>query len=195
MLRVFRRGKDLEHMIRDKSWRDIWSLVEEMRQEGSPVKSLVVVSGDVHHSYCMTANLSGKGRPKPEVLQITCSGFQTTIRKDFKSSLAEELSSITFDVGKRRLVPGFVQKNGTGTPDLVLYENAAAIVDVTMGAEVDVAVTYLTGSVAFAKQTKHVFRYSSRASYLQDGEPAVIAPYRIKLRSPVTGREASEQIA
>ena len=37
------------------------------------------------------------------MVQITCSGFQSTIGKDFKSSLAEELSSVTLDVGKRRL--------------------------------------------------------------------------------------------
>ena len=36
MLRVFRRGRDLEHMIRDRSWRDLWSLVEDMRKKGVP---------------------------------------------------------------------------------------------------------------------------------------------------------------
>ena len=32
LLRVFRRAKDLEHMIRDRSWRDLWDLVDAMRQ-------------------------------------------------------------------------------------------------------------------------------------------------------------------
>ena len=118
VLRTFRRAKDLEHMIRDKSWHNLWQIVQDMKAKGSAVKTVVLVSGDVHHSYCMTANLSGTGRPRPEVVQVTCSGLQTTIREDFKSSLAEELSSVTFDVGSRRLVPGFVLKHGTGTPDL-----------------------------------------------------------------------------
>ena len=39
MLRVFRRAKDLEHMIRDRSWRDLWSLVEDMRKKGSAVQT------------------------------------------------------------------------------------------------------------------------------------------------------------
>src|SRR6185312_9584747 len=34
---------------------------------------------------------------------------------------------------KRRLVPGFTAKAGTDSPDLVLYENAAALVDVNAG--------------------------------------------------------------
>ena len=65
MLHVFRRGRDLEHMIRDRSWRSFWALVEDMRKKGSAVKTLVLVSGDVHHSYCMTANPSSTGRPTP----------------------------------------------------------------------------------------------------------------------------------
>src|SRR4051812_29154651 len=152
LLRVFRRNNDLEHMIRDRSWRDLWSIVAAMHKCRSPVKTLVLVSGDVHHSYNMTANLSGRGRPLPELLQITCSGLQTTIRKTFARTLGEELGSLPFDVGSYRLVPGFVQKRGSGRPDLVLYENAVAIVDVTIGTEVGVVVTYLAG------QDEHIYR-------------------------------------
>jgi hypothetical protein len=174
MLHVFRRGRDLEHMIRDRSWRSFWALVDDMRKKGSPVKTLVLVSGDVHHSYCMTANASSQGRPTPELLQITCSGFQTTIRGSVKSWLAEQLSSLPFTVGKRHLVPGFVQKNGTGSPDLVLFENAAAIVDVAIGNEVDVHVTYLTASKDVRKQVRHIYKYTSDPKYLKsNGEPAV----------------------
>jgi hypothetical protein len=175
LLRVFRRAKDLEHMIRDRSWRDLWGLAEEMRKKGSPVKTLVLVSGDVHHSYNMTANLPGSGRPRPELVQITSSGLQTTIRKDFKTSLAEELSSLVFDVGRYRLVPGFVSKNDIGNPDLVLYENAVALVDVTMGLEVGLVVAGLAG------KEKHIYRYTSGAAYLEGGEPTVLVNYRRKL--------------
>ena len=171
LLRVFRRSNDLEHMIRDKSWRDLWSIVAAMRKGRSPVKTLVLVSGDVHHSYNMTANLSVRGRPTPELLQLTCSGLQTTIRKTFQRTLGEELGSLAFDVGPYRLVPGFVQKGGTGPPDLVLYENAVGIVDVTMGTDVDVVVTYLAGD------DQHIYRYTSGPAYMKGGVPAVLAPY------------------
>ena len=171
LLRVFRRAKDLEHMIRDKSWRDLWGLAAAMRQKGSPVKSMVLLSGDVHHSYCMTANLPGVGRPLPELVQITSSGVQTTIRGSKASWFAEKLGSLPFDVGKHRLVPGFMKKNDTGSPDLALYENAVAMVDVGLGGEVDVVVRHLAGRNA------HVFRYTSGASYmnLKRGLPAVVA--------------------
>ncbi len=193
VLRAFRRSNDLEHMIRDKSWRDLWAIVEDMRKAGSPVKTLVLVSGDVHHSYCMTGNLSGSGRPRPEVAQITCSGFQTKIRATTKSSIAEELSSVVFDVGKRRLVPGFVMKHAGDVPDLALYENAAAVVEVTMRPEVDIVVTYLAGNVAPERQTKHVWKYTSAASYMKNGEPAVLADYRLSQAQP--GRQRRTRIA
>jgi hypothetical protein len=167
LLRVFQRAKDLEHPIRDKSWRDLWDLADAMRQVGSATKTLVLVSGDVHHNYCMTGNLSGNGRPKPEFLQITCSGLQTTIRSSFEKWLAKELGNQSFNVGKRRLVPGFMFKNRTGNPDLALFHNAVAFVDVSLGAEVDVRVRYLSGA------DEHVYRYTSGAAYLRNGEPAV----------------------
>jgi hypothetical protein len=175
VLRAFRRTNDLEHMIRDRSWQDLWSMLDDMRKNGSTVKTVVFVSGDVHHSYCMTANAARTGRPRPEALQITCSGLQTRIRKSKKSSLAENLSSVSFNVGRRRLVPGFVLKRGTGAPDLILYENAAALVDVSMAGEVDVTVTYLAGHVAVEQQVQHIYKYTSGAAYLKDGEPAALA--------------------
>jgi hypothetical protein len=167
LLRVFQRAKDLEHPIRDKSWRDLWDLADAMRQAGSAAKTLVLVSGDVHHNYCMTGNLSGSGRPKPEFLQITCSGLQTTIRSSFDKWLAKELGNQSFNVGKRRLVPGFMFKNRTGNPDLALFHNAVAFVEVSMGAEVDVRVRYLSGA------DEHVYRYTSGAAYMRNGEPTV----------------------
>ena len=122
----------------------------------------------------MTANPSRTGRARPEVVQLTCSGFQTTIRGDKKSWLAEQLSSLPFDVGARRMVPGFTMKDGKGRPDLVLFENAAAIVDVSMGLETDISLTYLTRDKEFKKQVQHVYRYTSAPRYLKsNGETAV----------------------
>lgn len=165
LLRIFRRAMDLEHMIRDKSWRDLWDLVASMRQAGSRTKTLVLVSGDVHHNYCMTANLAERGRPQPELLQVTCSGFQTPVHLSLKERLGMALSNQSFSIGKRRLVPGFMFKRGTKTADLALYENAAALVEVSMAAEVNVRVTYLSGADEYA------YLYTSGAAYLRDGEP------------------------
>jgi hypothetical protein len=136
-----------------------------MQQAGSRTKTLVLVSGDVHHNYCMTANLAERGRPQPELLQVTCSGFQTTIRSSFDKWLAQQLGNQSFNVGKRRLVPGFMFKRGTNTPDLALFQNAAALVEVSMAPEVNVQVTYLSGA------DEYVYLYTSGAAYLRDGEP------------------------
>lgn len=189
LLRVFRRARDLEHMIRDKSWRDVWGLIDAMRQAGSHVKTLVLVSGDVHHNYCMTANLPGSGRPRPEILQITCSGLQTTIRSSAEKWLAEKLGDTSFNVGKYRLVPGFMFKNNTREPDLALFENAVALVDVSMGSEVDVRVTYLSGN------NKHVYLYTSGAAYMTDGEPSDSPWRRGRTRLVYRGAEETEAMA
>lgn len=167
LITVFRRGKDLEHMMRERSWRDLWSLVDDMRRANSPVKTLVLVSGDVHHSYCMTANLPGRGRTQPELLQITSSGMQSTIRPEFQKAVAGALSSEPFDINGVRLAPGYLDKNASGMPQVALYQNAVAIVDVTLGAEVQVDVTHLAGS------DRHRYRYTSAASYAASAAPGV----------------------
>lgn len=191
LIRIFRRAKDLEHMVRDRSWRDLWGLVDAMRQAGSGVKTLVLVSGDVHHNYCMTANLPGSGRPRPELLQITCSGLQTTIRSSWfdEKWFAEKLGDTSFHIGKYRLVPGFMFKNDSRVPDLVLYQNAAALVDVTMGSEVNVRVTYLSGD------DKHVYLYTSGAAYMTDGEPSDSPWQRGRKRLVYRGAEEADSTA
>jgi hypothetical protein len=185
LLHLFRRRKDLEHAIRDKTWRDLWALADAMRRANSPVKTLVVVSGDVHHNYSMTANLPGAGRPRPELLQITCSGLQTDIRQDLQESIAERQGSVAFDVGRFRLVPGFVRKQGTGSPDLVLYQNAAAVVTATMGGEVSVRVDYLSSSATDYLSGKeiHVYRYTSGPTYVS---PGVVRPEEAEALAPTS---------
>ncbi|MGC4093003.1 MAG: hypothetical protein QM756_34975 [Polyangiaceae bacterium] len=169
LLRLFRRERDLEHMVRDGTWRDLWSIVEGLNQAKSPLQTLVFVSGDVHHSYCMTGNLPGN-RSRPELLQVTCSGFQTTIRSDLISALGEDFGSSPFEVGKYRLVPGFMDKNGDLQPDLVLFQNSAALVQVQVGADVNVRVEYLSGT------NHHVYRYTSGAAYMTGPHPT-FSPY------------------
>jgi hypothetical protein len=182
LLRAFRRERDLEHMIRDRSWRDMWGLVQTLQSAGSPLKTLALVSGDVHHSYCMTANLSSTGRPRPEVLQITCSGLQTKRRKDIKTDIAAWKSSMSFDFAGHRLVPGFVTRDGSQQKTLVMWENAVALVDMTIGSEVGATVTYFTGikEGSAYKFGKYAYRYTSGAEYLKAGEPS-ITPWRMEV--------------
>jgi hypothetical protein len=155
LLTIFRRSKDLEHIVRDKTWRDFWSLADAMRKKKSQVKTLVLLSGDVHHSYCMTATLPGAGRPQPEVLQITSSGLRTTIRGTFKSWFAGQQSWNKFNIGGIQLAPGFLLKNDAGDRQVALYENAVALVDVTIGTQVGIVVTHLSG------KDRYVYRYKS----------------------------------
>jgi hypothetical protein len=192
LLRLFRRRKDLEHAIRDRTWRDMWDLLHAMQAAKSPVKTVVLVSGDVHHSYCMTGNLPGAGRPTPEMLQITSSGLQTEIRKDWKTWVADKQGSLAFDVGKIRLVPGFVAKNGSGSPDLVLYQNAAALVTITMGAEIGARVVYLSSSAKdyLSGKETYVYRYTSGPAYMSPG----YAKVRTAPESSDVGTRDDEQV-
>lgn len=178
LIRTFRRVKDLEHMIRDKSWRDLWALVETMHRKPSPLKTLVLVSGDVHHSYCMTGNLSSHGRPFPELLQITSSGLHTTIRRHTTEAIGEALSDLSFNFAQRHLVPGFMSKAGSRRRELALYQNAVAIVDVSLGADVEVRVIHLAGDDETRGVDKYVYQYTSGPSYIKMGEPAN-TPYRL----------------
>ena len=165
LLRVFQRAKDLEHPIRDKSWRDLWDLADAMRQAGSATKTLVLVSGDVHHNYCMTGNLSGSGRPKPEFLQITCSGLQTTIRSSFDKWLARKLGNSR---QRRQAPPGaglHVQKPyGQSRPRPVPQRRRLRRGLDGRGGR---WVRYLSGA------DEHVYRYTSGAAYMRNGEPTV----------------------
>ena len=171
LLRLFRREKDLEHMVRDRSWRDLWGLVDRLRRNRSPLKTLVLVSGDVHHSYCMTGNLSGQGRSFPEILQITSSGLQTTIRGGGKEAVAGWQSSFSSDFGGRHIVPGYLSRSNSRQKEVALYENAFAMVDVRLGAEVEVRVLHQAG------RDEYLYRYTSGPNYLKAGEPQ-ITPWR-----------------
>jgi hypothetical protein len=181
LLRAFRRDSDLEHMVRDKSWRDLWGLAQALKDARSPIKTLVLISGDVHHSYCMTGNLYESGRPRPELLQITCSGLKTKIRRGTKESVGEAKSSGSgsFDFGGHRLVPGYAVHGTKQQKSLAIFENAVALVDMTIGAEVGATVTYFTGikENGTYKFDKYIYRYTSGAAYLRAGEPA-IQPWR-----------------
>jgi hypothetical protein len=178
LIRLFRREKDLEHMVRDKSWRDFWSIVERLRANRSPVKTLALISGDVHHSYCMTANLSGHGRPFPEMLQITSSGLRTTIRGGGKEGVAAWQSSFSFDMADHHMVPGFMSKPGSRQREVALYKNAIALVEVNLGKDVDVRVLFLAGDEKTNDIEQYVYQYTSAPSYLKMGEPGN-TPYRM----------------
>lgn len=153
LLRVFRRAKDLEHPVRDRSWRDLWGILAGLQQKRSPIKTVVLVSGDVHHSYVMSARLPGSGARAPELLQITCSGFKTTIRGGMQEWLSDGLGSLPFDVGKHTIVPGFLRKGGTGGPQLALYDNAVACVTATLTGRATVSVDFLSGS------DRYIYKY------------------------------------
>ena len=99
--------------------------------------------------------------------QITSSGLQTTIRGSNKTGLAEALSSRAFEVGAIRLVPGYMARDGTGSPDLALFVNSVALVDVAIGPEVHVVATHLSG------KHRHVYRYTSGPGYTAGDAPGV----------------------
>ena len=146
-----------------------------MRKEGSPVKTLVLVSGDVHHSYCMTANPSDSGRPTPEILQITCSGLQTTIRGSKKAWLAEQLATPRSTSASAGWCRASFKRTAPAAPIWCCSKTPSAMVDVSMGTEVDVMVTYLTASMDVRNQMRQIYKYTSHPSYLKSNGEAAVA--------------------
>jgi len=109
------------------------------------VKTLVFVSGDVHHSYSMTANLPGSGRPGRSCCKSPALVFKPRSERTGRRVLPSGRAETHFAWASTGWFPASCAKDGTGDPDLVLYQNAAALVQVSLGSEVDVRVNYLSG--------------------------------------------------
>src|SRR5262249_45161995 len=77
---VGRRRRDFEHMNMDRTWDDITGMVGRLKR--SSLKTIVLVSGDVHHNFALlgkigkqpVGELSPLQQRWPQLLQIVSSG-------------------------------------------------------------------------------------------------------------------------
>jgi hypothetical protein len=73
----FKRGSDIEHPAGNPVWDQIKALLTKL-QRSSPLKTLVMISGDIHFSCNLDGQLPGASRP-PRLLQLVSSGLQQKI--------------------------------------------------------------------------------------------------------------------
>jgi hypothetical protein len=74
---AFRRGSDIEHPADNPVWDQIKGLIQRL-QQGSTLKTVVLISGDVHFSCNLDGQLKGSNKP-PRLLQLISSGLQQQI--------------------------------------------------------------------------------------------------------------------
>lgn len=75
---AFRRSSDLEHPLDNEVWNDIKDLLKRLQARHRTLKTLAIVSGDVHFSCNLDAQIDGvKGAPR--LLQLISSGLRQSI--------------------------------------------------------------------------------------------------------------------
>lgn len=73
-----RRKSDLEHPIMNLVWEQFRELLRELQKAGSPLRTLAIVSGDIHFSCNLDGQLPGSTQG-PRMLQLISSGLRKVI--------------------------------------------------------------------------------------------------------------------
>jgi len=77
---AFKLGSDIEHPATNLVWEQMKGLLQRLQQAGSTIKTLVLVSGDIHFSCNLEAQVPG-AKAAPRLLQLVSSGLRNTIDK------------------------------------------------------------------------------------------------------------------
>lgn len=126
-----RRKRDFEHMAAEKSWDDVMYVLRNQKFPG--LKSLVILSGDVHHSYNAVGRFSD-GRRYPEVVQLVSSGCRQALTSKSRAYLLaghEVFSPTTSFRGLDIKLTGLSHADET-KQNAMLLDNNVAIVEVVL---------------------------------------------------------------
>jgi hypothetical protein len=83
----FQRDSDLEHPAGNPVWDQIKGLLERLQKSSTTLKTLVIVSGDVHFSCNLDGQLPAAG-PTSRLLQLVSSGLRQAISDSKQSKMA-----------------------------------------------------------------------------------------------------------
>jgi V8-like Glu-specific endopeptidase len=132
---AFRRDSDLEHPAGNPIWDQLKGLLAELQKSGATLKTIVLISGDVHFSCNLDGQLPGaKGGPR--LLQLISSGLRQRISDSKQGKMASAyrgwLNTISGDEGvdKHRgivMTLGGLQGPG-GATDNFIYQPSFAVV-------------------------------------------------------------------
>jgi PhoD-like phosphatase len=84
---AFKRGSDIEHPAGDETWNQIKALLERLQRSHRTLKTLVIVSGDIHFSCNLDAQLPG-AKQGPRLLQLVSSGLRQRVSDSKQDKLA-----------------------------------------------------------------------------------------------------------
>jgi len=133
---AFRRSADLEHPAGNPVWDQIKGLLERL-QPSSSLKTLVVVSGDIHFSCNLDGQIKGSHRP-PRMLQLVSSGLRQRISDEKQGQLIDAYRGILLNAvsgaqgfdehrGIRITVGGLTDPDGKNRN--FLFQTSLAVVD------------------------------------------------------------------
>lgn len=83
----FRRDSDLEHPAGNPVWDQIKGLLEKLQKTATTLKTIVIVSGDIHFSVDLDGQLP-RSKKGPRLLQLVSSGLRQTISDSKQSKMA-----------------------------------------------------------------------------------------------------------
>jgi hypothetical protein len=143
---AMRRDSDMEHMVVDKTWDDFRKLVDDLQNSVTHLKTIVMLSGDVHFSYGMLGRAPADERLRdgmpdwhayPEMLQLVSSAFRNKPSDKKRGQLvwfSENVFAKIHEVRGLRLHPIAFARGAPHDDErpMFLTENSTAIVDVRM---------------------------------------------------------------
>lgn len=137
---ALQRGSDIEHPAGNLVWVQIRDLIAKLQGSSSALKTVVIISGDVHFSCNFDGQLKGSKRKAPRLLQLISSGLQQQVSKEkqgqlfgaYKGGFSVLTQSKGVDEHRGiRITIGGMKRSGA-TPINFLFDTSVAVVDVQL---------------------------------------------------------------
>lgn len=138
---AFKRGSDLEHPAENRVWDDIKGLLKRLQALRTPLKSVVLLSGDIHFSCNFDGQVADSNRA-PRLVQLISSGLRQVVSESKQRQLDIAyrgwLNAISRAQGVDehrgiRITLGGLHGPG-GRLSNFLFKPSAAIIDITFHA-------------------------------------------------------------
>jgi hypothetical protein len=134
---ALQRGSDIEHPAGNQVWEDIRGLIARVQASATHLKTIVLISGDIHFSCNFDGQLKGS-RKAPRLLQLISSGLQQVVSDKkqqqlfsaYKGGLHLLSQSTGRDEHRRiRITVGGMKRAGAKSINF-LFDTSVALVDV-----------------------------------------------------------------
>ncbi len=136
---ALRRGSDIEHPAGNLVWDQIRDMIGRLQRSSSTLKTVVVISGDIHFSCNFDGQLKGS-KKAPRLLQLISSGLQQRVsdkkQGELSSAYKGPLNVLSQSQGVDehrgiRITVGGMRRKGA-KPINFLFQTSVALVDVKL---------------------------------------------------------------